>query len=82
MYAICGKLELAQHVFDHMEKRDVVCWNSLIFLQMCVRVTSMDDGEDQRWMMVKNAPEMAEEDEVPQSPKAWSDDVTLFSQSD
>ncbi|KAI9194451.1 hypothetical protein LWI28_006131 [Acer negundo] len=30
MYAKCGKLELGQRVFDQMEKRDVVSWNSLI----------------------------------------------------
>ncbi|XP_031286313.1 pentatricopeptide repeat-containing protein At3g46790, chloroplastic-like [Pistacia vera] len=30
MYARCGKLELGQRVFDQMEKRDVVSWNSLI----------------------------------------------------
>ncbi|KAL5580914.1 hypothetical protein UlMin_013356 [Ulmus minor] len=30
MYARCGKLELGQHVFDQMDKRDVVSWNSLI----------------------------------------------------
>eukprot|EP00257_Ricinus_communis_P017145 XP_015575520.1 pentatricopeptide repeat-containing protein At3g46790, chloroplastic [Ricinus communis] len=30
MYARCGKLQLAQHVFDQMDKRDVVSWNSLI----------------------------------------------------
>jgi pentatricopeptide repeat protein len=30
MYARCGKLELGQLVFDQMEKRDVVSWNSLI----------------------------------------------------
>lgn len=30
MYARCGKLELGQCVFDHMDKRDVVSWNSLI----------------------------------------------------
>lgn len=30
MYARCGKLGLGQRVFDLMEKRDVVSWNSLI----------------------------------------------------
>lgn len=30
MYAKCGKLELGQRVFDKMDKRDVVSWNSLI----------------------------------------------------
>ncbi|KAG5238278.1 chlororespiratory reduction family protein [Salix suchowensis] len=30
MYARCGKLELGQRVFDHMDRRDVVSWNSLI----------------------------------------------------
>ncbi|KAJ4718691.1 Pentatricopeptide repeat-containing protein [Melia azedarach] len=30
MYARCGKLELSQRVFDQMDKRDVVSWNSLI----------------------------------------------------
>ncbi|KAK9266132.1 hypothetical protein L1049_001742 [Liquidambar formosana] len=30
MYAKCGNLELGRHVFDQMEKRDVVLWNSLI----------------------------------------------------
>ncbi|KAJ8750474.1 hypothetical protein K2173_015617 [Erythroxylum novogranatense] len=30
MYARCGKLELGQRVFDKMDKRDVVSWNSLI----------------------------------------------------
>ncbi|KAJ9172409.1 hypothetical protein P3X46_015650 [Hevea brasiliensis] len=30
MYARCGKLELGQQVFDQMDKRDVVSWNSLI----------------------------------------------------
>ncbi|KAI9082831.1 hypothetical protein K1719_035161 [Acacia pycnantha] len=30
MYGRCGKLELGQHVFDQMRKRDVVSWNSLI----------------------------------------------------
>ncbi|XP_050236377.1 pentatricopeptide repeat-containing protein CRR2, chloroplastic [Mercurialis annua] len=30
MYARCGKLELAQCVFDQMDNRDVVSWNSLI----------------------------------------------------
>ncbi|XP_065879854.1 pentatricopeptide repeat-containing protein CRR2, chloroplastic-like [Euphorbia lathyris] len=30
LYARCGKLELGQRVFDQMEKRDVVSWNSLI----------------------------------------------------
>ncbi|KAG6762202.1 hypothetical protein NC652_022875 [Populus alba x Populus x berolinensis] len=30
MYARCGKLELGQRVFDQMDKRDVVSWNSLI----------------------------------------------------
>ncbi|CAI0539943.1 unnamed protein product [Linum tenue] len=30
MYARCGKLEVAQQVFDGMDKRDVVSWNSLI----------------------------------------------------
>lgn len=30
MYARCGKLELGQRVFDQMENRDVVSWNSLI----------------------------------------------------
>nr|AKH05209.1 chlororespiratory reduction 2 [Geranium phaeum] len=30
MYGRCGKLEQGQHVFDQMEERDVVAWNSLI----------------------------------------------------
>ncbi|KAK6234941.1 Pentatricopeptide repeat - like 10 [Theobroma cacao] len=30
MYSRCGKLELGQRIFDQMEKRDVVSWNSLI----------------------------------------------------
>ncbi|KAM6578075.1 hypothetical protein CsatB_029912 [Cannabis sativa] len=30
MYARCGKLELGQHVFNQMDKRDIVSWNSLI----------------------------------------------------
>ncbi|WCJ20454.1 Tetratricopeptide repeat (TPR)-like superfamily protein [Euphorbia peplus] len=30
LYGRCGKLELGQRVFDQMEKRDVVSWNSLI----------------------------------------------------
>lgn len=30
MYARCGKLELAQSVFNQMEKRDVISWNSLV----------------------------------------------------
>lgn len=30
MYARCGKLELGQRVFDQMDKRDVVSWNSLM----------------------------------------------------
>lgn len=30
MYARCGNLELGQRVFAHMEKRDVVAWNSMI----------------------------------------------------
>ncbi|XVE59327.1 hypothetical protein DITRI_Ditri05aG0036900 [Diplodiscus trichospermus] len=30
MYSRCGKLELGQLIFDKMEKRDVVSWNSLI----------------------------------------------------
>lgn len=30
MYARCGDLKLAQRVFDQMEKRDVISWNSLI----------------------------------------------------
>lgn len=30
MYARCGKLEIGQRVFDQMDKRDVVSWNSLI----------------------------------------------------
>ncbi|XVF05443.1 hypothetical protein REPUB_Repub05bG0172700 [Reevesia pubescens] len=30
MYSRCGKLELGQQIFDQMEKRDVVSWNSLI----------------------------------------------------
>uniref|UniRef100_A0A2P2Q400 Pentatricopeptide repeat-containing protein At3g46790ic n=1 Tax=Rhizophora mucronata TaxID=61149 RepID=A0A2P2Q400_RHIMU len=30
MYARCGKLELAQCVFDKLNRRDVVSWNSLI----------------------------------------------------
>ncbi|PKI66501.1 hypothetical protein CRG98_013157 [Punica granatum] len=30
MYARCGKLGLAQLVFDRMEERDVISWNSLI----------------------------------------------------
>ncbi|KAK4790751.1 hypothetical protein SAY86_018055 [Trapa natans] len=30
VYARCGKIELAQTIFDKMEKRDVVSWNSLI----------------------------------------------------
>lgn len=30
MYGRCGKLELGQRVFDQMDKRDVVSWNSLI----------------------------------------------------
>ncbi|XP_022755821.1 pentatricopeptide repeat-containing protein At3g46790, chloroplastic-like [Durio zibethinus] len=31
MYSRCGKLELGQLIFDQMEKRDVVSWNSLIW---------------------------------------------------
>ncbi|GFS39207.1 tetratricopeptide repeat (TPR)-like superfamily protein [Actinidia rufa] len=31
MYARCGKLELGQRVFDQMDKRDVVSWNSMIW---------------------------------------------------
>lgn len=30
MYARCGKLGLAQIIFDKMEERDVISWNSLI----------------------------------------------------
>ncbi|GAB4860089.1 Pentatricopeptide repeat-containing protein crr2, chloroplastic [Ancistrocladus abbreviatus] len=30
MYARCGDLELAQRVFDKMDRRDVISWNSLI----------------------------------------------------
>ncbi|KAK8488812.1 hypothetical protein V6N13_000944 [Hibiscus sabdariffa] len=30
MYSRCGELELGQRIFDRMEKRDVVSWNSLI----------------------------------------------------
>lgn len=30
MYGRCGKLRLAQLVFDRMEQRDVISWNSLI----------------------------------------------------
>ncbi|XP_057508694.1 pentatricopeptide repeat-containing protein CRR2, chloroplastic-like [Actinidia eriantha] len=30
MYARCGKLELGRRVFDQMDKRDVVSWNSMI----------------------------------------------------
>lgn len=30
MYARCGKLELGKRVFDRINKRDVVSWNSLI----------------------------------------------------
>lgn len=30
LYARCGKLELAQKIFDQMDKRDVVSWNTLI----------------------------------------------------
>ncbi|GLT66995.1 hypothetical protein SLA2020_393320 [Shorea laevis] len=30
MYARCGKLKLGQRVFDQMEERDVISWNSLI----------------------------------------------------
>lgn len=30
MYAKCGQLEKAQEVFDKLQKRDVVTWNSLI----------------------------------------------------
>ncbi|KAK1554311.1 hypothetical protein Q3G72_010501 [Acer saccharum] len=30
MCAKCGKLEPGQRVFDQMDKRDVVSWNSLI----------------------------------------------------
>ncbi|CAO2821801.1 unnamed protein product [Amaranthus hypochondriacus] len=30
MYARCGKLEAAQKVFDQMDRRDVVSWNTLI----------------------------------------------------
>ncbi|GMH12734.1 hypothetical protein Nepgr_014575 [Nepenthes gracilis] len=30
MYARCGDLESAQYVFDKMNKRDVISWNSLI----------------------------------------------------
>lgn len=30
MYARCGDLKLAQRIFDQMEKRDVISWNSLI----------------------------------------------------
>lgn len=30
MYARCGKLELGHRVFNQMEKRDVISWNSLI----------------------------------------------------
>ncbi|XAR60656.1 hypothetical protein NMG60_11034114 [Bertholletia excelsa] len=30
MYAKCGKLELGREIFDKMDKRDVVSWNSMI----------------------------------------------------
>ncbi|KAI4382396.1 hypothetical protein MLD38_008369 [Melastoma candidum] len=30
MYGKCGKLDVAQHIFDRMDVRDVVSWNSLI----------------------------------------------------
>ncbi|KNA05328.1 hypothetical protein SOVF_191430 [Spinacia oleracea] len=30
MYARCGKLEIAQKIFDQMDNRDVVSWNTLI----------------------------------------------------
>lgn len=30
MYARCGNLKVAQRIFDQMDKRDVVSWNSLI----------------------------------------------------
>ncbi|XP_057953102.1 pentatricopeptide repeat-containing protein CRR2, chloroplastic-like [Malania oleifera] len=30
MYARCGKLELGHRIFDRMDKRDVISWNSLM----------------------------------------------------
>eukprot|EP01018_Ginkgo_biloba_P011239 Gb_08863 [translate_table: standard] len=30
MYAKCGSIEIARHVFDKMSKRDVVSWNAMI----------------------------------------------------
>jgi pentatricopeptide repeat protein len=30
MYAKCGRLDLAHHIFGRMSERDTVCWNSMI----------------------------------------------------
>lgn len=30
MYAKCGRLDLAHHVFERLSERDSVCWNSMI----------------------------------------------------